>query len=63
MVVRRHAVRTRIGIVVLATLSGLSAAVGFAADFYVAPNASASGTGSIGNPWKLPTALDHPAAV
>ncbi len=34
-----------------------------AADFYVSPTASASGTGSIGNPWKLQTALNHPSAV
>ena len=29
----------------------------------MAPNASASGTGSFANPWKLQTALNHPAAV
>jgi hypothetical protein len=34
-----------------------------ATDFYVSPTASASGTGSFGNPWKLQTALDHPSAV
>ncbi len=33
------------------------------ADFYVAPNASGSGTGSLSNPWQLQTALNHPAAV
>jgi uncharacterized protein YjdB len=31
--------------------------------FYVAPNGSASGNGSIENPWNLGTALAHPAAV
>ncbi len=34
-----------------------------AADFYVAHNASGSGNGSFGNPWKLQTALNHPGAV
>jgi hypothetical protein len=34
-----------------------------AAEFYVAPNANANGNGSIGNPWRLQTALDHPSAV
>src|SRR5689334_3598644 len=34
-----------------------------AADFYVAPNASSSGTGSVGSPWKLQTALSQPSAV
>ena len=34
-----------------------------AAEFYVAPNGSSSGNGSISNPWKLATALAHPAAV
>ena len=34
-----------------------------AADFYVAPNASTSGTGTIGNPWTLQTALNQPSAV
>jgi len=33
------------------------------ADFYVAPNASAGGTGSFSNPWQLQTALNQPAAV
>jgi len=32
-------------------------------DFYVSPSASASGTGTIGNPWKLQTALSQPTAV
>ena len=34
-----------------------------AADFYVAPSGSPGGNGSIGNPWDLQTALNHPAAV
>ncbi|HEY7369709.1 MAG TPA: hypothetical protein VIA29_07455, partial [Thermoanaerobaculia bacterium] len=34
-----------------------------AADFYVSPGASATGTGSFSNPWRLQTALNHPAAV
>src|SRR5262245_14616354 len=33
------------------------------ADFYVAPNASANGTGSVTNPWRLQGALSQPAAV
>lgn len=31
--------------------------------FYVAPNGSPSGDGSINNPWDLQTALNHPASV
>jgi hypothetical protein len=34
-----------------------------ATDFYVSPTAGAGGNGSMGNPWKLQTALDHPSAV
>jgi len=34
-----------------------------AADHYVSPNASSSGTGTIGSPWTLQTALDQPAAL
>ncbi len=34
-----------------------------AADFYVSPTASASGTGSFSNPWRLQDALDQPSAV
>ena len=34
-----------------------------AADFYVAPNGSPSGTGQLQNPWNLQTALNHPAIV
>jgi len=31
--------------------------------FYVAPNGSTSGNGSLSNPWNLQTALNHPSAV
>ena len=41
----------------------LAAAAAGAADFYVSPSGAASGTGSIGNPWDLQTALDQPSAV
>ncbi len=41
----------------------LTAAAANGTDFYVSPTASASGTGSIGNPWKLQTALNQPSAV
>ncbi len=34
-----------------------------AEDFYVAPNASPGGTGTLSNPWTLATALDHPTVV
>ncbi len=34
-----------------------------AADFYVAPNGSKGGTGSLASPWDLQTALQQPAAV
>jgi len=34
-----------------------------AADHYVSPNASSSGTGTIGSPWTLQTALDQPASL
>ncbi len=44
-------------------LAFLSASAAFAAEFYVSPTATASGTGTWSNPWKLQTALNHPAAV
>lgn len=34
-----------------------------AVQFYVAPNGSSSGDGSIGNPWDLKTAFSHPSAI
>ena len=40
-----------------------SSAFAMATDFYVAPNASSSGNGSLNNPWKLQTALDQPSSV
>ncbi len=33
------------------------------ADFYAAPNASANGTGSFSNPWRLQDALNQPSSV
>src|SRR3954471_15278159 len=33
------------------------------ANYYVAPNGSSSGDGSIGRPWNLQTALDGPSSV
>jgi hypothetical protein len=33
------------------------------ADYYVSPNATASGTGAVSNPWTLRTALASPSAV
>src|SRR6185369_12491300 len=39
------------------------AAAGLATDFYVSPSGSAGGSGSIGNPWDLQTALDQPSSV
>jgi hypothetical protein len=41
----------------------LAPAVLSAADFYVSPSGAAGGSGSIGSPWDLQTALDQPAAV
>ena len=41
----------------------LAASFAPATDFYVSPTAAANGTGSLNNPWKLQTALDHPSAV
>src|SRR5689334_14762186 len=34
-----------------------------AADWYVSPNASASGNGSQSNPWTIQKALSHPSGV
>jgi S-layer homology domain len=47
----------------LAGLCMLLAAVAGATDFYVSPTAGAGGNGSLNNPWKLQTALDHPSVV
>src|SRR5437016_11122256 len=47
-----------------ALLSATLFAVGAGAtDFYVSPNGSANGNGSINSPWDLQTALLQPAAV
>ncbi len=55
----------RAGLALGLLCGGLSflAAVAGATDYYVAPNGSPSGNGSINNPWDLQTALDQPAAV
>ena len=47
----------------MAALALGAAAPLFAADFYVAPNGSASGSGSVSSPWNLQTALNQPSAV
>jgi hypothetical protein len=44
-------------------LAAFCAAPALATDYFVSPTASASGDGSGGNPWRLQTALNHPAAV
>ena len=41
----------------------LTSATAKATEFYAAPNGSPSGTGSIGSPWTLQTALNQPAAL
>jgi hypothetical protein len=51
---------TRLLPVFLVILSGTRL---HAADHYVSPNASSSGTGTIGSPWTLQTALDQPGAL
>ena len=47
---------------VWAVLFGVAGTI-TATDFYVAPNASDSGDGSIGNPWKLQTACYQPGEL
>ena len=47
----------------LPVLMILTSATARAAEFYVATNGSPSGTGTIGNPWTLQTALDQPGAL
>jgi len=47
----------------LAAAAFLATASMLATDFYAAPNGAASGTGAIGNPWSLQTALNQPAVV
>jgi hypothetical protein len=53
----------RIQRLVLVATALCAAAAGRAADHYVSPNGSASGDGSLANPWKLQKALDQPSAV
>jgi hypothetical protein len=50
-------------ILMLAVLGSLAGASVHANEFYVSPTASASGTGTLANPWRLQTALSQPAAV
>jgi parallel beta-helix repeat protein len=40
-----------------------AAGTALATDFYVSPTGKASGSGSLGNPWDLKTALHHPNTV
>jgi len=49
-------------VALVAALVGLHSAAP-AAEFYAAPNGTASGNGSISSPWDLQTALNHPATV
>jgi len=49
--------------VIMAALVLVVAVPAGASQFYVAPNGSASGNGSIGQPWDLGTALAQPATV
>ncbi|MCX6588702.1 MAG: malectin domain-containing carbohydrate-binding protein [Acidobacteria bacterium] len=55
------AARSPVSRFALASLGFLLSA--FAADYYVAPNGSPSGTGQLQNPWNLQTALNHPTMV
>jgi hypothetical protein len=49
--------------VIVAAVILVAAVPAGASQFYVAPNGSASGNGSIGQPWDLGTALAQPASV
>ncbi len=55
--------RLQRGATALCTLFIVLAGAAQAAEFYVAPNGSPSGNGSINNPWDLKTALNQPSAV
>ena len=55
---RRFRAAGRIGVGAI-LLAGLASAM----DFYAAPNGSSSGSGAIGSPWDLQTALNQPATV
>ena len=57
-----HWMRT-IRIVALTLIGLFFAGITAATDFYAAPSGSASGDGSIANPWDLQTALNQPASV
>jgi hypothetical protein len=46
-----------------ACVAFVTSALALAADFYVSPTAGANGNGSLGNPWRLQTALNQPASV
>ncbi len=50
-------------VLIAASFIFVGAAFLFGTDFYVAPNGSPSGNGSINSPWDLKTALNQPAAV
>src|SRR5713101_3332184 len=55
----------RLFLMLVLSIAALSSCASFAfgAEFYAAPNGSASGDGSINRPWNLATALGQPAAV
>jgi DEAD/DEAH box helicase domain-containing protein len=59
---RPHSASWKAGSILFLGLLLLSADL-VAADFYVSPTASGSGTGSFSNPWQLQTALNQPSAV
>src|SRR5712691_11313927 len=59
---KKHRASWKAGSVAFFGLLLISAA-SVAADFYVSPTASGSGTGSFSNPWQLQTALNQPSGV
>ena len=60
---KRNPARAGLALVLLCGGLLFLAAVATATDYYVAPNGSPSGNGSINNPWDLKTALNQPSAV
>jgi S-layer homology domain len=60
---KRNPARAGLALGLLCGALSFLAAVARATDYYVAPNGSPSGNGSINNPWDLQTALDQPSAV
>ena len=56
--IRRLRISLSLLVALVLTASGVRAA-----EFYVAPNGSPSGSGSFANPWNLQTALNQPASV